>query len=250
MAFQPLPSLIFVVFIFEIGGGGVVAAPPPFGLLLLPASHGGLKCGSESCLALHLGQCPAVSRGVRAFALAHDHAVKMPRRAAHPPGRLRHPRHTRPAMNLRRGLALCALCRNHKHKKAHERTSRKRKCAFWCVFPFVTFAEKLKVLMMQRGDTQESLGEELGIAHTSVGRWLSGAIPRPSTLAILARRFGVSSVVLTDASHQASARRDIHRVHAARADPQHGGRRGQTSPLWETAFSRSCGTVEAGHAEP
>ncbi len=51
---------------------------------------------------------------------------------------------------------------------------------------------------MQRGDTQESLGEELGIAHTSVGRWLSGAIPRPSTLAILARRFGVSSVVLTD----------------------------------------------------
>lgn len=60
------------------------------------------------------------------------------------------------------------------------------------------FHDKLQALMIQSGDTQESLGKVLGVAHTTVGRWLSGVRPRIRVIAKAAEYFGVPFEILQD----------------------------------------------------
>jgi len=60
------------------------------------------------------------------------------------------------------------------------------------------FSDKLQALMIQSGDTQESLGKVLGVAHTTVGRWLGGVRPRTRAIAKAAEHFGVSFEILQD----------------------------------------------------
>lgn len=51
--------------------------------------------------------------------------------------------------------------------------------------------------MIQSGETQESLGKALGVAHTTIGRWLGGGVrPRPRVIAKAAEHFGVSFEML------------------------------------------------------
>ena len=60
------------------------------------------------------------------------------------------------------------------------------------------FHEKLERLMSRRGETQESLAKAVGVAQTSVGRWLEGSRPRARVAAKLSDYFGLSPEVLFD----------------------------------------------------
>jgi transcriptional regulator with XRE-family HTH domain len=60
------------------------------------------------------------------------------------------------------------------------------------------FSDKLLALMIQSGDTQESLGKAVGVAHTTVGRWLAGVRPRTRIVAQLSAHFGVAVEILLD----------------------------------------------------
>jgi transcriptional regulator with XRE-family HTH domain len=60
------------------------------------------------------------------------------------------------------------------------------------------FPAKLQTLMIRSGETQESLGETLGVAHTTVGRWLLGVRPRAGVVAKIAAHFGISVEILLD----------------------------------------------------
>jgi transcriptional regulator with XRE-family HTH domain len=60
------------------------------------------------------------------------------------------------------------------------------------------FGEKVNILMAQAGETQMSLGESLGVSQTSVGRWISGAKPRPKVVAKISAHFGVPIEILLD----------------------------------------------------
>jgi transcriptional regulator with XRE-family HTH domain len=60
------------------------------------------------------------------------------------------------------------------------------------------FSDKLQALMIQSGDTQESLGKAVGVAHTTVGRWLAGVRPRARIVAQLSAHFGVAIEILLD----------------------------------------------------
>jgi transcriptional regulator with XRE-family HTH domain len=66
-----------------------------------------------------------------------------------------------------------------------------------CAFT-VRFSDKIQSLMRKRRLTQLELGKDLGISHTSVGRWLSGSVPHKRTVAQLATYFGVSMDDLLD----------------------------------------------------
>ena len=65
---------------------------------------------------------------------------------------------------------------------------------------FMRFQEKLRRLIAYRNLTQEELGNALGIAQTTVGRWLAGkSIPYDRTAQRLADYFGIDdSVLLND----------------------------------------------------
>ena len=52
--------------------------------------------------------------------------------------------------------------------------------------------------MIQSGDTQESLGKAVGVAHTTVGRWLAGVRPRARIVAQISAHFGVPMEMLLD----------------------------------------------------
>lgn len=54
------------------------------------------------------------------------------------------------------------------------------------------FKSCLESLMLQHGATQEDIAKHCGIAISSVSRWLSGSIPRPTALKELATFFGVT----------------------------------------------------------
>lgn len=52
--------------------------------------------------------------------------------------------------------------------------------------------------MIQSGDTQESLGKAVGVAHTTVGRWLAGVRPRVRIVAQISAYFDVPIEMLLD----------------------------------------------------
>ena len=63
----------------------------------------------------------------------------------------------------------------------------------------VQLSQKLAHLIATRNLTQESLGDALGIAHTTVGRWLAGkSRPYPRVAHRLADYFGVSVEMLVN----------------------------------------------------
>ena len=63
----------------------------------------------------------------------------------------------------------------------------------------VQLNQKLIRLCARRNLTQEALGDSLGIAHTTVGRWLSGkSRPYPRIAQQLADHFGLPVEVITD----------------------------------------------------
>lgn len=58
------------------------------------------------------------------------------------------------------------------------------------------FSTKLKKIMFRRGLTQKAIGDYIGVDHTSVGRWLNGARPRPKAAAKLASLLNIDVEIL------------------------------------------------------
>lgn len=76
---------------------------------------------------------------------------------------------------------------------------------------FMTFPEKLRWLMDREGLTQQSLGEELGLSHRAVGKWLaSQSRPRAPQIKALAEHFGVPVINLTDDDLELPRRTSSH----------------------------------------
>lgn len=62
-----------------------------------------------------------------------------------------------------------------------------------------TFAEKITLLMDNKGFTQQSLADGLEISQTAVGKWQRGeAKPNPRTMMRIARFFNISLETLRD----------------------------------------------------
>lgn len=62
-----------------------------------------------------------------------------------------------------------------------------------------TFAEKITLLMDNKGFTQQSLADGLEISQTAVGKWQRGeAKPNPRTMMRIARFFNISPETLRD----------------------------------------------------
>lgn len=56
----------------------------------------------------------------------------------------------------------------------------------------MTFYDRLTLLRKEKGVTQQSMAEQLGISKNSFLKWKKGIIPLPSTQTLLAAYFGVS----------------------------------------------------------
>jgi len=65
-------------------------------------------------------------------------------------------------------------------------------------FFVATFAEKLRRLMRDRGETTRSLGAAVGATSGAVSGWVYGAKPRPTVAKQIAAHFGVTVEQLLD----------------------------------------------------
>ena len=85
----------------------------------------------------------------------------------------------------------------------------------------MAFKDKLKRLMGQDGLTQQKLAEVLHVTHMSVGNWLSGALPRPSTRKALADYFKIPPEILFDDTRSFPENTSSQKAEEAQSIPKH-----------------------------